>query len=137
MMVQKIRISDLRGHYVVLYFYPRAGTSGCIREARRFNELYDEFMKLGVIVLGISIDRLNKISTFAKEIDLKFKLLFVNYGVVAKLYDVIKISCRRISAQRVTYVIDPESRIIKILKNVRPLEKHANFSEILNGYYLS
>ncbi len=98
-MVQKIRISDLRGHYIVLYFYPRAGTSDCIREARRFNELYDEFRKLEVVVLGISIDRLNKISTFAKEIDLRFKLLFVNYGVVAKLYDVIKISCRRISSK--------------------------------------
>ena len=110
----KVRLSDLRGHYVVLYFYSRAGTSGCTWEARRFNELYDEFKKLGVVVLGISTERLDKISTFAKELDLKFKLLFVNYGVVAKLYDVFKISCRRISPQRVTYVIDPESRIIKV-----------------------
>ena len=46
----KVRLSDLRGHYVVLYFYPRTGTSGCTREARGFNELYDEFKKLGVVV---------------------------------------------------------------------------------------
>jgi len=46
----KVRLSDLHGHYVVLYFYPRTGTSGCTREARGFNELYDEFKKLGVVV---------------------------------------------------------------------------------------
>ena len=92
---------------------------------------------MGVVVLGISTERLDKISTFAKELDLKFKLLFVNYGVVAKLYDVFKISCRRISPQRVTYVIDPESRIIKVLRNVRPPEKHTDLSEILKGYYRS
>ena len=136
MMVQKVGLSDLRGHYIVLYFYPRAGTSGCTREARKFNELYDEFKKLGAVVLGISNDRLDKIGKFAKEIDLRFKLLlFGNDGEVAKLYVVFKISCRRISAQRVTYVIDPESRIIKILKNTRLPEKHADLSEILNGYY--
>jgi len=68
MMVQKVGLSDLRGHYIVLYFYPRAGTSGCTREARKFNELYDEFKKLGAVVLGISNDRLDKIGKFAKKL---------------------------------------------------------------------
>ncbi len=122
---EKIRLSDLRGKIVVLYFYPRAMTSGCTREAMRFNELLDEFEKLGAIVLGASTDPVERNKRFAEKLGLRFKLISDPEGEIARLYGVLKEGTKRPSAQRVTFVIDPEGRIVEVIK-VRPAEKHAD-----------
>ncbi len=122
---EKIRLSDLRGKIVVLYFYPRAMTSGCTREAMRFNELLDELEKLGAIVLGASTDPVERNKRFAEKLGLRFKLISDPEGEIARLYGVLKEGTKRPSAQRVTFVIDPEGRIVEVIK-VRPAEKHAD-----------
>ncbi len=122
---ERIRLSDLRGKIVVLYFYPRAMTSGCTREARRFNELLDEFEKLGAVVLGASTDPVERNKKFAEKLGLRFKLISDPEGEIARLYGVLREGAKRPSAKRVTFVIDPEGRIAEVIR-VRPAEKHAD-----------
>lgn len=122
---EKIKLSELRGKIIVLYFYPRAMTSGCTREAKRFNELLDEFEKLGAIVLGASTDPPERNKKFAEKLGLRFKLISDPEARIATLYGVLKKGTKKPSAQRITFVIDKEGRIAEIIKT-RPAEKHAD-----------
>ncbi|BEP16797.1 peroxiredoxin [Pyrofollis japonicus] len=125
---EKIRLSDLRGKIVVLYFYPRAMTSGCTREAQRFNELLPEFEKLGAVVLGASTDPPERNKRFAEKLGLRFKLISDPEGKIASLYGVLKEGTKRPSAQRVTFIINRDGKIVEVLKNIRPAEKHADLA---------
>lgn len=122
---ERIRLSDLRGRIVVLYFYPRAMTSGCTREAIRFNELLDEFEKHGAVVLGASTDPPERNKRFAEKLGLRFKLISDPEARIVSLYGVLKEGAKRPSAKRVTFVIDRDGRIAEIIR-VRPAEKHAD-----------
>jgi peroxiredoxin Q/BCP len=99
-------------------------TSGCTREGIRFNELLEEFKKLGVEVVGASTDPVDVNRKFAENYDFKFKLLSDTRGVVARAYGVLKEDS--FTAERTTFIIDPEGRIRAILSNIRPAEKHAD-----------
>jgi peroxiredoxin Q/BCP len=121
-----LRLSSLRGRIVVLYFYPRAMTSGCTREAQRFNELIEEFNKYNAIVIGVSTDPIERNKRFAEKLGLKFTLLSDENGDIARMYGVLKPGARRASAQRVTFVIDENGVVRKVIKNIRPAERHAD-----------
>ena len=123
-----VRLSDFKGKIVVLYFYPRAMTSGCTREAQRFNELLEEFEKHDAVVLGVSNDPVDKIKRFADKLGLKFKLLSDAENKVIEEYGVLRHRGDKVSANRVTFIISPDGRIVKILKNIRPAEKHADLA---------
>ena len=102
-------------------------TSGCTREGKRFNELLEEFEKHGAVVIGISTDPVERNRVFAEKHGFRFKLLSDTDGNVAKAYGVLRKSCGgRPSADRVTFIIDPEGRIAAVIKRVRPAEKHAD-----------
>ncbi|AFZ70231.1 Peroxiredoxin [Caldisphaera lagunensis DSM 15908] len=124
---EKVKLSNFKGRFVVLYFYPRAMTAGCTREGLRFNELYDDFKKLNVEILGVSTDSVDKIKKFSERYGFKFKLLSDAEGYVVGLYGVKKDSTS-LAAERTTFIIDPNGIIVKILKNIRPAEKHADQS---------
>jgi len=119
---EKIRLSNLKGHYVVLYFYPRAMTPGCTREAEVFNKHLDDFEKLNVIVLGVSTDSVERNRKFAEKHNLRFKLLSDTEGKVAQLYGVLRKGTSRPSAERVTFVIDPQGTVRAVIKGVRAEE---------------
>lgn len=123
-----VKLSDFKGKIVVLYFYPRAMTSGCTREARRFNELLEEFERYGAIILGVSNDPVDKIKRFAEKLGLRFKLLSDAGSKVIEEYGVLRRRGDRVSANRVTFIITREGRIARILKNIRPAEKHADLA---------
>ena len=87
----KLALSELKGKYVVLYFYPKDNTPGCTVEAKDFNAKLDEFNKLGAEIIGISKDDLNSHDKFRDKYDLKFKLgadvegkMCEDYGVWAE-----------------------------------------------------
>ena len=123
---ERLRLSSLKGRIVVLYWYPRAMTSGCTREARRFNELLDEFQRYGAVVLGISTDPPERNRRFAEKLGLRFTLLSDPSGEVARLYGVLKQGTKRPSAQRVTFIIAPDGTVYRVLRNIRPAERHAD-----------
>jgi peroxiredoxin Q/BCP len=122
-----VRLSNYKGKIIVLYFYPRALTSGCTREAVRFNNLLDKFHELGAVVIGVSADPVERIRKFKEKYGLRFQLLSDEKGDVIRLYDVAK-KAKRISAKRITFIIDNDFRIYEILKNIRPAEKHADLA---------
>jgi len=70
----KVRLSQLRGRKVVLYFFPKAFTMGCTRELKRFAELYEEFRKAGAEVIGVSVDGLETQRRFAEKYGARFPL---------------------------------------------------------------
>ena len=123
-----LRLSSLRGRIVVLYFYPRAMTSGCTREAIRFNELLEEFEKHGAVVIGVSTDTPERNRRFAEKHGLRFTLIGDPEAKIVRLYGVEKKGVKRPSAQRVTFIIDPEGKIYRVLRNIRPAEKHADLA---------
>ena len=123
----KVRLSELRGRPVVLYFYPRAMTPGCTRETVRFNELLPEFEKLGVVVLGVSTDPVDRNARFAEKHGVKFKLLSDVEGKVAEAYGVLRRG-KQLSAERVTFIIDSDGVVREVIMGVRPAEKHAELA---------
>ncbi len=120
---EKIRLSSLRGKRVVLYFYPRAMTPGCTREAETFNAHLDRITELNAVVLGISTDSVNANRRFAEKYGLRFELLSDERGEVAKKYGVLRTRLsKRPSAERVTFIIDENGVIREIIRGVKAEE---------------
>lgn len=71
----KVSLSSLRGKKVVLYFYPKSFTPGCTREIQRFVELYDEFVKAGAEVIGVSVDSVSTQKRFSEKYGAKFPVV--------------------------------------------------------------
>ncbi len=71
---------------VVLYFYPKAGTPGCTREANKFRELYPDFIREGAMIIGVSPDNTKKLAGFCNKYNLPFPLLSDEDKKVAVLY---------------------------------------------------
>ncbi|PSQ58464.1 hypothetical protein BRD18_05600 [Halobacteriales archaeon SW_7_71_33] len=84
---ETVRLSDHRGERVVLYFYPRANTSGCTTEATGFRDEHAAFRDLDAAVLGVSNDPTEDLRAFREEHDLPFDLLSDADGTVAERYD--------------------------------------------------
>jgi len=118
----KVRLSDYKGRIIVLYFYPKAMTPGCTREGIRFNELYEEFSKRGAVILGVSMDSPEVNKKFAEKHGFRFTLLSDGNGDIARAYGVLKGP----SVERVTFIIDQEGVIAKVLKRIYPAERHAD-----------
>jgi peroxiredoxin Q/BCP len=121
-------LSDYRGQWVLLYFYPKDDTAGCTTEACGIRDEFPAFGKLQVKVLGVSIDSVQSHKKFAEKYDLPFTLLadeeksVVNqYGVWGKKtymgreYD---------GTFRTSFLINPTGKIARIYENVKP-EIHA------------
>lgn len=115
---KKHSLTDYRGKYLVLYFYPKNDTPGCTKEACHFRDDMTQLEKLGAKVVGVSIDSSESNGKFAEKYNLPFTLLADTDGKVAASYDaltnllVIKI------AKRHTFLIDPDGKIKKIYTNV-------------------
>ena len=119
-------LSDYEGQRVVLYFYPKAKTSGCTTEAQGFRDLHDEFAERDVEVLGVSADPVDLIDEFAEDEDLPFRLLSDEDGEVASKYE--SFGEREIRGEsyeiafRNTYVIGPDGTIEAVYEGVSPDE---------------
>ena len=83
-----IRLKDLRGQHVVLYFYPKDDTSGCTKEACAFRDLSKDFKKAGAVVFGISPQGVDSKAKFAKKHDLRYPVLADEGAKVCEKYGV-------------------------------------------------
>lgn len=117
------RLSDYRGQRVVLYFYPKADTPGCTKEACSFRDVYGEFETQGLVVLGVSTDPVEELQAFAEKYRLPFRLLADTEGKVARAYD--SLGSGQTTAERNTYVVDEEGHIAAVYESVSP-EAHAD-----------
>ncbi|MGC8711665.1 MAG: thioredoxin-dependent thiol peroxidase [Leptodesmis sp.] len=118
------KLADLKGQRVVLYFYPRDNTPGCTKEACAFRDSYAEFQDREVVVLGVSTDDAKSHEKFATKYNLPFPLLIDAEGTVAAAYDSYGLKKfmgkEYMGITRSTFVIDPDGRIEKIYKKVKP-----------------
>jgi peroxiredoxin Q/BCP len=109
---QPLRLSSLRGHPVILYFYPQADTPGCTRESKGFRDVYPALKSQHVEVVGVSVDSVDEQCAFRDKYTLPFPLVADTAKTVAQAYDVLRPSGR---ARRVTFVIAPDGRIQEII----------------------
>jgi len=84
------RLSEQRGHPVVIYFYPKDNTPGCTTEGQQFRDLHPQFQKLACAVFGVSRDSLKSHENFKSKMNFPFELLSDADEVACKLFDVIK-----------------------------------------------
>jgi len=126
---ETIRLSELRGKPVVLYFYPKDDTTGCTTQACGIRDAYGEFEKAGAVVLGVSPDDEASHVKFRKKYDLPFALLADTDHQVAELYGVWgekKYMGRTyLGVFRSTFVIDAEGTVKRVMHNVKP-DTHAD-----------
>lgn len=119
------QLSDYKGTWVVLYFYPKDDTPGCTKEACNFRDGIYEFKKRGVQILGISKDTVRSHKKFADKIKLSFPLLSDTSLDTIKAYGAWgerKFWGRTFDGVlRNTYIIDPEGNIAKAYERVNPL----------------
>lgn len=119
---KKIKLSSYNGKsVVVLYFYPKAGTAGCTKQACGIRDDINLFEQNNITVLGISTDTRNEIKRFVKENNLNFPLLSDASKEVTAKYGVLREDGK---AKRVTFIIDKKGVIVNILQ-VTDVLKHA------------
>ena len=112
---------------VVLYFYPAAFTSGCTIEAHDFAEATDSYRKLGASVIGVSRDDIETLQKFSvSECRNKFAVASDRDQRIMKAYDAVLASSPEY-ADRVSYVIAPEGRVVFAYKSMNP-EKHVEYT---------
>ena len=119
---RKVKLSELRGKPVVLYFYPRDDTPGCTREACAFRDRKNELAELGAAVLGVSTDDLASHGKFRDKHQLNFPLLADVDHRVAEKYgawrEKTRFGKKSMGIQRSTYLIDAEGKVRKVWKKV-------------------
>lgn len=111
------RLSDERGHYTLVYFYPKDATPGCTKEACAFRDVWDRFTKANVQIFGISADDQQSKQAFAKEHKLTFPLLADPNSQWIRAFGV---PTRLGMAKRVSFLIDPNGKIAKVYADVDP-----------------
>jgi peroxiredoxin Q/BCP len=119
----KVRLSELKGKPVVLYFYPRDDTPGCTKEACAFRDRKQEIVALGAEVLGISPDTVESHVKFRDKFELNFPLLADVNHKVAEKYGAWReknmYGKKSMGIQRSTFLIDAKGKIAKVWKRVQ------------------
>ena len=115
-----VRLSDYRGKWVVLYFYPRDMTAGCTIEAHNFQRDLAKYEKANAVVLGVSVDSVESHQQFCAKESLTFKLLAdPSHEVTAKYGSLTQMGATPIAARN-TFLIDPKGEIRKVYAKVNP-----------------
>lgn len=122
-MGKPVRLKNLRGHQVVLYFYPKDDTPGCTAEACAFRDAKAKTSKTKAVVLGVSLDSQVSHQKFIEKYDLPFTLLSDEGAVVSKQYGVYKqknmYGKKYWGIERSTFVIDAEGMLKAMFRKVK------------------
>lgn len=130
-----IRLKDLRGKRIVLYFYPKDDTPGCTKEACSFRDSFAKFKKRGIEVFGVSLDSQKSHAKFIDKYRLPFRLLADTERTLSEsfgTYGEKKFMGRTyMGNHRMTFLIDEKGKIKKIFSKVKP-DAHAE--EVLSAF---
>ena len=126
-----ISLSEYKGKWVVLYFYPKDFTGGCTLEAHNFQRDLDKYKEANAVVLGVSLDTADSHKSFCTKESLSFKLLadpshkvVDEYGVPVKTFDNPNTHEKVTIAMRQTFLIDPSGKIVKFW-DVKDIANHS------------
>jgi thioredoxin-dependent peroxiredoxin len=126
---ETVKLSDLRGKQVVLYFYPKDDTPGCTAQACGIRDAYGEFEREGAVVLGVSPDDESSHVKFKDKYELPFTLLADSDHAVAERYGVwaekTYMGKKYMGIDRSTFVIDEDGTVKKAMHKVKP-DSHAD-----------
>jgi len=129
-------LASLRGKNVVLYFYPKADTPGCTREACEFRDNSKKFTKADTVIVGVSPDKSAAQSKFKDKFDLPFTLLADTGHKVAEAYgtwvEKSMYGRKYMGIERSTFVIGKDGKIRKIFRKVKPDGHAEQVFEALN-----
>lgn len=119
---ETVSLKDLKGHKVVLYFYPKDNTPTCTAEACDLRDNYKRFLKLGYTILGVSTDSPKVHQNFIKKYALPFSLISDLEHEICDLYGVwgekVLFGRHYMGIIRTTFVIDEKGKIEKIIEKV-------------------
>ncbi|HBE69033.1 MAG TPA: thioredoxin-dependent thiol peroxidase [Planctomycetaceae bacterium] len=120
---EKVKLADLKGSPVVLYFYPKDDTPGCTKEACAFRDRKSELQEHGATVLGVSADNVESHGKFRDKYDLNFPLLADEDHKVAEKYGAWReknmYGKKSMGIQRSTFLIDSAGKVAKVWKRVK------------------
>jgi peroxiredoxin Q/BCP len=119
---KEVRLADLRGKPIVLYFYPKDDTPGCTKEACSFRDQYEDFKDAGAVVIGVSSDSGESHRKFTEKYKLPFTLLSDRGGAVRKLYGVP--ATLGLLPGRVTFVIGGDGVVRKVFNSQLAATRH-------------
>lgn len=122
-------LSEFLGKWLLLYFYPKDNTSGCTTEACSIRDIWDDFKKLGIEVVGISTDSVESHRKFAEKHKLPFTILSDSSKEAVQKYGVWGMKSFMgksfLGTRRTSFLINPQGKIEKIYEKVKP-EAHAD-----------
>ena len=113
-------LADFKGHWVVLYFYPKDFTGGCTLEAHNFQRDLAKYEAAGATILGVSVDSAQSHKDFCAKEGLHFKLLSDPDGKVSTAYDSLKDYDGEKMSARNTFLIDPQGNVAEVFVGVKP-----------------
>ena len=121
---ETIALNDFAGKKVVLFFYPKDNTPGCIKEVCSLRDVYSEIQDEGVVVLGISADSLKSHDNFISKYNLPFVLLSdVDHSMSSSYYawgEKERNGRKYMGMYRITYIVDELGKILKVWPKVKP-----------------
>jgi peroxiredoxin Q/BCP len=134
---ETIKLSELRGKPVVLYFYPKDDTPGCTTQACGIRDAYGEFEKAGAVVLGVSPDNEKSHGKFRDKYELPFTLLADTEHSVAEQYGVWGEKSfagkKYMGVNRSTFVIDADGNVKRVMHDVKPANHADDVLEALGS----
>ena len=120
-----VKLSELTNKYIIVYFYSKDNTSGCTNQALEYRDLYNEFKKYDVKIIGISKDTVKSHCNFKEKHDIPFTLLADEAKDVISKYDVYKeknmYGKKVMGVLRSSFIIS-DGKFVKVNYNVKPLE---------------
>ena len=130
--LNRLRDSDLRGSWAIVYFYPKDGTHGCTKEALNFRDDKEMLAAMGARIVGVSTDSIRSHVKFHKKYALNFELLSDPDGALGEKVGVLRGSLFK-RMERVTFILDPDGRVARIYPKVKYLGHSKKVMEDLRG----
>jgi peroxiredoxin Q/BCP len=119
----ELKLDDLKGQWVVVYFYPKDSTPGCTTEAQGFRDLYPQFRQRHAEIIGVSRDSVKSHANFTVKQALPFPLISDAEETWCRAFDVIHEKVlygkRHMGIVRSTFLIDPEGKLVQEWRNVK------------------
>ncbi len=132
-----LKLSDYRGDWVIVYFYPKDSTPGCTTESCEFRDALPDFSAAHANIVGVSKDSLKSHARFAEKQDLNFPLISDEDGKLCEAFDVWRLKKNYgkeyMGIERSTFIINPEGKIAEVWRKVRVKDHVAKVLEALQG----
>ncbi len=133
----ELKLSDYRGHWVIVYFYPKDSTPGCTTESCEFRDALPDFSAANAKIVGVSRDSLKSHANFTTKQDLNFPLISDAEEVLCKAFDVWRLKKNYgkeyMGIERSTFIINPDGKVAHAWRKVRVKEHVASVLESLKG----